>query len=195
MTVNAPFRAAPRRHWGWPITLIALVCVAVLYAATPALHRKVVFYPTTNFSQLPTGNSAANPHRSCVSLRRGTRGPELSEQTCGSPASALRVIARVTRTADCVGDADLSITQAEGSGSSALCMDYDWSPGQCLRITDNDVAKVNCARPGAIQPDIAIIGAVDVSYCRESGIAHPIRHFTVCTITGDKDCPRNRHDS
>lgn len=33
-----------------------------------------------------------------------------------------------------------------------------------------------------------LVGAVDVSYCREGGIAHSVRRFTICTHAGDKDC-------
>lgn len=197
MTMNAPFRAAPRRRWGWPITLGVLMFTALVCAVTPVFHSPVVVYPTTDFARLPTSPTGpATDHAlACASIRRGPRGPELAEQMCGSPASALRVLARVGDKTQCVGDADLSFTQSAGAGAGAVCLDYDWVAGQCLHITDDDVSKVSCAQPRAVQPEIAVIGAVDVSYCRESGIAHSIRHFTVCTLAGDKDCKRKTHDS
>ena len=122
-------------------------------------------------------------------------GHKLIDQACGSPASALRVVARVSDTSQCVRDADLTFSRSFGAQAGALCLDYDWVAGQCLHISDDNVAKVDCAQRGAVQPDIAIIGAVDVSYCRDSGIAHPTRHFTVCTLAGDKDCRRATHGS
>ncbi|OBH22006.1 hypothetical protein A9X04_00575 [Mycobacterium sp. E3247] len=84
----------------------------------------------------------------------------------------------------CVPDADLTYSSSGG----AVCLDYDWAANQCLRLTEDSVAKVPCADRAAIRPDMAVIGAVDVSYCREGGIAHSVRHFTICTLAGNKDC-------
>lgn len=60
-------------------------------------------------------------------------------------------------------------------------------------ITNDAVAKRSCAERGAVRPDMAIIGAVDVTYCREGGIAHAVRHFTVGTAAGDKNCKGRTH--
>ena len=79
-------------------------------------------------------------------------------------------------------DADLIYS----SSSGAVCLDYDWAADQSLQITNDAVSKVNCADRGAMLPEVAIIGAVDVTYCREGGIAHSVRHFTVCTRRGQK---------
>ncbi len=104
-------------------------------------------------------------------------------------ASTFRVIARVGNVSQCVRDADLTYS----SSSGAVCLDYDWAPNQCLQITDAAVSKVNCADRGAVLPDVAIIGDADLTYCREGGIAHSVRHFTVCTLAGDKNCKGRTH--
>lgn len=33
----------------------------------------------------------------------------------------------------------------------------------------------------------------DLTYCREGGIPHSVRHFTVCTLAGDKNCKGRTH--
>ena len=67
-----------------------------------------------------------------------------------------------------------------------MCLDYDWAAGQCLQITSRAVSKVDCTEPGAVRPEMAVIGAVDVTYCRDRGFAHRIRQFTVCTLAGNE---------
>ena len=63
---------------------------------------------------------------------------------------------------------------------------YDWAVDQCLQITSHAVMKVDCRERGAVRPEMAIIGAVDVTYCRESGITHRVRQFTICTLAGNE---------
>ncbi|WP_428338657.1 hypothetical protein [Mycobacterium sp.] len=104
------------------------------------------------------------------------------DEPCGSPASTYRVIGRVDRESQCVHDADLTLSWSAGGKSAATCLDCDWVAGQCLHIAGQSVAKVECTSRGAVQPQVAIIGAVDVSYCREGGIAHRVRHFTICNV-------------
>ena len=84
-------------------------------------------------------------------------------------------------------DADLTYAWSSGSKSGVACLDSDWAADQCLQITKESVSKVNCADRGAVRTQMAIIGAVDVSYCREGGIAHRVRHFTVCTLAGNQE--------
>jgi len=121
----------------------------------------------------------------CVSLR-GVIGPV--DEPCGTPASTFRVIGRVAQASQCVPDADLTYSWTAAQSSGTMCLDYDWVADQCLHISDNAVSKVDCTDRAAVRPQLAIIGAVDVSYCLGGGIAHRVRHFTVCTLAGNKDC-------
>jgi hypothetical protein len=150
----------------------------------------VVVYPTSDFARLPVNVASLTPAAptSCASLRPVSGAMQLVDEACGSPASTFRVIGRVAEEAQCVHDADLTYAWSSGSKSGVACLDYDWAADQCLQITKELVSKVNCADRGAVRPQMAIIGAVDVSYCREGGIAHRVRHFTVCTLAGDKNC-------
>lgn len=155
----------------------------------------MVVYPTTDFARLPvsaTTLTLAAP-ASCVSISHVNGSLKLVDEACGSPASTFRVIARVADVSQCVHDADLTYSWSSGPKSGAVCLDYDWVADQCLQITGESVSKVNCADRGAVRPQLAIIGAVDVSYCREGGIAHRVRHFTVCTLAGDKNCKGRTH--
>jgi hypothetical protein len=62
-----------------------------------------------------------------------------------------------------------------------------------MQITNDAMSKVNCADRGAVFIDVAIIGAVDISYCREGGIAHSVRHFAGCMLAGDKNWKASTH--
>jgi hypothetical protein len=174
-------------RWRWPIVGVAVTVPALVFALLATSRPQVVVYPTTDFARLPV--SASTPPTpaapiSCVSVRRVNGTPKLVDEVCGSPASTFRVIGRVRDVARCVHDADITYS----SSSGAVCLDYDWAADQCLLITSDAVSKVDCTKRGAVRPEMAIIGAVDVTYCREGGIAHPVRHFTVCTLAGKKNC-------
>jgi hypothetical protein len=183
-------------RWRWPLVLAAVTVTAIVFAGLGGLRPQVVVYPTTDFARLPTNAAtSATPVApiSCVSVRRVNGSPKLVGEACGSPASTFRVIGRVGNVSQCVHDADLTYSWSSGPKSGAVCLDYDWAAGQCLQITSNAVSKVDCTKRGAVQPEMAIIGAVDVTYCREGGIAHAIRRFTVCTLAGNKNCKGRAH--
>lgn len=178
-------------RWRWPLALAAVAVPALVLAGLGALRTQVVVYPTTDFARLPTGAvTSATPAGpiSCVSVWRVNGSSKLVDEACGSPASTFRVIGRVGNVSQCVYDADLTYSWSSVGASGAVCLDYDWAANQCLQITSNAVSKVDCSERGAVRPEMAVIGAVDVSYCREGGIAHSVRHFTVCTLAGNKNC-------
>jgi hypothetical protein len=174
-------------RWRWPLALGAVTVAAVVLAGLGTLKSPAVVYPTTDFAHLPTGGTKSGTPAipmSCVSVNRVNGSPKLAGEMCGSPASTFRVIGRVSNSSLCVHDADITYSTPSG----AVCLDYDWTGGKCLEITKSVVSKVDCAKRGALRPEMAIIGAVDVTYCREGGIAHSVRKFTVCTQAGDKNC-------
>lgn len=178
----------------WYAALAALVGLALLSGWLAARGPVVAVYATTDFTHLP---GAAGPSTSpaasdgCASIRKVGDSKELVEEECGSQASTFRVIGRVSDTSQCVGDADLIYTWSTQMLSGAVCLDYDWTHGQCLLITADTASKADCLIPGAVQPDQAIIGAVDVSYCCSGGIPHPVRHFAVCTTPGNESGERS----
>lgn len=177
-------------RYRWPLVAVAVLIGAFAVPFAGASGPEVVIYPTRDFTQLPVGATAStNPMRrpSCVSIQRTEGSPKLLDRTCGSPDSTFRIIDRVSDVSKCLRDADQTYTWRSGSNFGAICLDYDWAANQCLNITNTSVSKVGCGQPGAVLPEMAIIGAVDVSYCREGGIAHSLRHFTVCTLAG-KNC-------
>jgi hypothetical protein len=174
-------------RWRWLIACAVVTVPALVLAGLGAFGPRVVVYPTTDFAHLPvstTASSAPAASESCVSIQHIGGSPKLVDKACGSPGSTFRVIGRVGKVSQCVGDADLTYS----SSSGAVCLDYDWAADQCLEITKKAVSKVDCSKRDAVRPEMAIIGAVDVTYCREGGIAHSLRHFTVCTLAGDKNC-------
>jgi hypothetical protein len=175
-------------RWRWPIAFAAVTVTALVIPWLAVSGPRAVVYPTTDFARLPTMSSPPAAAQSCVAMRQLAGALKLVDETCGSPASTFRVIGRVADASQCVHDADLTYSWSSGANSGTVCLDYDWTADQCLRIGSDAVSKVNCANRGAVRPERAVIGAVDVSYCREGGIAHPVRRFTVCTLAGDKNC-------
>jgi hypothetical protein len=177
-------------RYRWPLALTGAVAVALCLPLFAARGPQLVIYPTRDFTQLPLRPTAlATPGRpeSCASIQHAGGSPKLVEEVCGSTASTFRIIDRVSDVSRCVRDADQTYSWKSGTKSGAVCLDYDWAADQCLRIAKRVVTKVGCAEQGAVLPEMAVIGAVDVSYCREGGIAHPVRRFTVCTLAG-KNC-------
>jgi len=177
-------------RYRWPFVAVLIVTAALVIPFAGARGPQVVIYPTRDFAQLPvSANAAIDPTRplACVSIAHGGGLPKLVDRVCGSPDSTFRIIDRVSDVSKCVRDADQTYTWRSGSNSGAVCLDYDWAENQCLHISKTLVSKVGCTQPGAVLPEMAIIGAVDVSYCREGGIAHAVRHFTVCVLAG-KNC-------
>lgn len=185
------------RRLGWPAALSVLAIAAIAVAVLAVTRPQTVVYTTTDLTALPVSVNPlpAQQSPSCVSLGDSDGATKLIDQQCGSSASTFRVIGRVSDVTQCVRDADLTYRWASGPTSGAVCLDYDWAAGQCLRIGRESVHKVDCAQRGAVKPDMAVIGAVDVSYCREGGIAHRVRHFTICTQAGDKDCKGKPRDT
>jgi hypothetical protein len=180
-------------RWRWPLALAAVTVTALVIPWLAASGPRAVVYQTTDFAGLPTMSGPPAGAQSCASIRHVDGSARLVDEACGSPASTFRVIGRVADAAQCVRDADLTYSWSAGAKSGTACLDYDWAADQCLHIGSNAVSKVNCADHGAVRPQMAIIGAVDVSYCLEGGIAHRVRHFTVCTLAGDKDCKGRTH--
>jgi hypothetical protein len=174
-----------RRRW---VIAAAVIAAAIAVAIPSFFQSRAIVYPTTDFSRLPgnpgTPGSLAVP-MSCVSIQRVGGTPTLVDQACGSPASTFRVIGRVASSSQCVRDADITYTWSKGRESGVVCLDYDWAAGQCLQITSNAVSKVDCQKRGALRPEMAIIGAVDVTYCQDRGFVHRVRQFTICTLAGN----------
>jgi hypothetical protein len=181
----------------WLALSAAAAVIAIAFAMLAVTRPLTVIYTTTDLTQLPLTAAALPSERPtpCVSLALRNGAATLIDQQCGSPASTFRVIGRVSDVAQCVRDADLTYSWSSGSTAGAACLDYDWTVGQCLHIAGDDVRKVDCGQRGAVRPEKAVIGAVDVSYCLGGGLAHRVRHFTVCTQAGDKDCKGKTRDT
>jgi hypothetical protein len=186
-----------RRRTSKTIFLLAGLTACVL--AMPWLFLRgpsVSVYATDDLTRLPVvagiGTPLAAPE-SCVALRAiGDSTVGLEDEICGSPTSTFRVVRRVNKASECVDDADHIYDWSSQALSGAVCLDYDWTAGQCFLITPNSASKTDCGDHGAVRPSEVIIGAVDTSYCRVGGVPHPTRHFAVCTTSGNSPDSRSR---
>ncbi len=174
-------------RWRWPVALGAMALTALAFVVLGALEAwKSWFIPRPTLSACPSAQPHSAPRLPKFHVRRYARSTALPSSSM-KPAALQRARSGYRGWA---GDASQAVRDADltyKSSSGAVCLDYDWAANQCLHITKGAVSKVDCLHRGAVLPDFAIIGAVDVTYCREGGIAHSVRHFTVCTLAGDKN--------
>ncbi len=134
---------APR----WLVLLVVLTVLALGCAVLGTRGPAVAVYASADFTHLPAATDG------CASIHQVGDSKELVEQACGSSASTFRVIGRVGESSQCVGDADLIYTWSSQMLSGAVCLDYDWTPGQCMLITPDTAAKSDCADSASVRPD------------------------------------------
>ncbi|WP_420915339.1 LppU/SCO3897 family protein [Mycobacteroides chelonae] len=168
----------------WAICLggVSTLACALFIGFLVADHGTAPVYVTRDFQSI--ANEVLNKglgRDECVSIVGSAELPLVQAEPCGSSASTYRVVQHANSPAGCVSDVDIAYSYATDTARGALCMDYDWSAGHCMTISEKAVSKDSCAELGSVKPTFVVVGGVDVSYCRSGGVPHPIRRFTVCT--------------
>lgn len=158
-----------------------LVC-ALFIGFLAADHGSAPVYVTRDFQSIASEMLNRGLDRDeCVSIVGSAELPLVQTEDCGSAASTYRVVQHANSSAGCISDVDIAYSYTTDTARGALCMDYDWSAGHCMAISENFVSKQSCAELGSVKPAFVVVGGIDVSYCRSGGVPHPIRRFTVCT--------------
>lgn len=141
-------------------------------------------YPDSN--AVAVGGAAA-PIGGCVSLRGPRARALLSPVDCQDPRANYRVIQRVAKPHECVGDADRQYYQNDKDGEWTACLDLAWNSRNCISFESKDlVSQVDCADSKALnreRPTQLLLNSATAAGCTYGGFAHPIRRFTVCTET------------
>jgi hypothetical protein len=155
--------------------MATLAAITVLALPSPRV------FVTTEFAgyvpnQVPSSDS--NQPDGCVAIEGSGAAARLFSRTCGATDSTYRILDRVSSPEKCVGDADM--THLGDGAEGVLCLDYDWTPGQCLLIDTDRARNALCSEVGAAHAANIVVGGVDVSYCPGGGLPHPVRKFTVC---------------
>lgn len=176
--------------------IVALIVVLALttYSVTGA------FSPTpntdshdTNFSvingQFPSGTKVINsdfPAKTCIYLHGTQASAVVSKVGCGSTDNNFIVIQQVKTPAECIGDVDQKYYNNTDQGQYTLCLDYYWVQGSCLSMNGFDIKRVNCAdksEPNREKPIQLALNTASTSDCPDGGFAHPVRRFTICTLS------------
>lgn len=141
-------------------------------------------YPDSN--AIAVGGNAA-PIGGCVSLSGPRARAVLSRVDCQDSRANYRVIQRVTKPQECVGDADRQYYQNDKDGEWTACLDLAWNLRNCISFVSKDlVSQVDCADSKALnreRPTQLLLNSATADGCTYGGFAHPVRRFTVCTET------------
>lgn len=124
----------------------------------------------------------------CVAVGGSEDDATVEPAPCGSAAANFTVIGKVSKSDECIGDADSTVFQTNLFGfgeAGALCLDIDWRAGDCFELAaDANVNRVDCAAPPGegdrVLAGERIEGVADEAACPASAVVYPLRKVTVC---------------
>lgn len=139
-------------------------------------------YPAQSVG-IPGAKSA--PVGACVSLEGKRDAPKLNVVDCGSSTNGFKVVQRVSTPDQCPKDVDQRFYRyPEDEGEWTACLDLAWSANDCLATNQTSARRVACDDKNVanrMKPVGVLLDATDISGCEQTGYAHPVRRFTVCT--------------
>lgn len=154
------------------LVFTAVALMAMMFLVMFTLHAPAV-YAVNDPAEIP---GVADGECLSVSQDR-TNVPQIDRVPCQTAASVYRVIDRVGDPGKCVSDSDAQYKLRE----TFLCLDYDWDRTNCIAIYAERPFKEQCGRSlQSLRPEMIVVGGRDVSYCKNTGISHPVRKYTVC---------------
>jgi hypothetical protein len=121
----------------------------------------------------------------CVAVSGSSSSPDLTPVDCGSRGSSYKVTATAATSDGCTADSDYVYYETSRFGSDelgALCMDVDWTEGQCFELGAGNPARADCTVPGTDVERVGPIlrGTSDEQDCDKGGIPYAERSFVVC---------------
>ena len=124
----------------------------------------------------------------CVMVSGSTDSPLLAPVACGSAKSSYRVTSTAATPDECTSDSDYvydESSRVDSAGPGALCMDVDWTEGQCYDLDAENPVRVDCTAPGKRVEKVGatLQGTIDDWDCPEDGVAYSERTFVVCLET------------
>jgi len=121
----------------------------------------------------------------CVHVTGSTSSPNVTKVACGSTDSNYKVTSTAATSDACTGDSDYVYYETSRLSSTqygALCMDVDWSEGQCFDVAAANPVRVACTASGADVERVGktLQGTSDNSGCPDGGVSYKDRKFVVC---------------
>lgn len=121
----------------------------------------------------------------CVAISGSTSSPDVAPVDCGSSGSSYKVTSTAATSHECTPDSDYVYYETSRFGSTelgALCMDVDWTEGECFELGSDNPVRADCTVPGKDVERVGPIlqGTADDRDCDQGGITYSERNFVVC---------------
>lgn len=122
----------------------------------------------------------------CVDLNAGPA--DIRHVACGDVNSRYKVTELASVGGHCPGDVDRAQPRTlPGGVDQTLCLDIDWTVGECLDMDGDAVRHVDCAAdvPGRVRVLEIRHDTTDVNVCTigDRGVVYDERRYVVCVST------------
>lgn len=119
----------------------------------------------------------------CVDVNASSA--EIRQVACGDVNSRYKVTELASAGGHCPGDVDRAEHRTlPGGVDETLCLDIDWTVGECLDLVGDQVTRVDCAAeaPGRVRVLEIRHDTTDVNVCTigDRGVVYDERRFVVC---------------
>lgn len=122
----------------------------------------------------------------CVDLNANSA--DIRHVACGEANSRYRVTELASTGGRCPGDVDRAQPRTlPGGVDQTVCLDIDWTVGECLDLEGDAVRHVDCAAdvPGRVRVLEVRRDTTDVNVCTigDRGVVYDQRRYVVCVST------------
>ncbi|MGW0638229.1 LppU/SCO3897 family protein [Nocardia salmonicida] len=122
----------------------------------------------------------------CVDL--AANSADIRQVACGEANSRYRVTELASTGGRCPGDVDRAEPRTlPGGVDQTICLDIDWTVGECLDLEGDAVRHVDCAAdvPGRVRVLEVRRDTTDVNVCTigDRGVVYDQRRYVVCVST------------
>ena len=122
----------------------------------------------------------------CVDLNANSA--DIRQVACGEANSRYRVTELASTGSHCPGDVDRAQPRTlPGGVDQTVCLDIDWTVGECLDLEGDAVRHVDCAAdvPGRVRVLEVRHDTTDVNVCTigDRGVVYDQRRYVVCVST------------
>ncbi|WP_280339898.1 LppU/SCO3897 family protein [Nocardia neocaledoniensis] len=122
----------------------------------------------------------------CVEMGAGPAG--IQQAACGNANSRYKVAQLAAAGGDCPGDVDHEHPRTlPGGVRQTLCLDIDWTVGDCIDLSGGAGRHVDCAAdlPGRVRVLEIRHDTTDVNVCTagDRGVVYDQRRYVVCVST------------
>ncbi|WP_445515061.1 LppU/SCO3897 family protein [Tsukamurella ocularis] len=121
---------------------------------------------------------------SCGRLEGDPTTARYVRTACDEVTAAFKVVQVVGTPKECVADADWRYFSGKSNQQWTACLDYNWTAKGCVDVERNPSRSGRCGdlQGAGYRPEGILVGVTSTSGCKNKGIAHPVRKFTICIV-------------